>query len=54
MSTMVSLMRAFVNDFVLRRFGPLSAFLVTRLRLTIYRGLHLALNLAWPLKPFEC
>jgi hypothetical protein len=32
---MVYLMRAFVNVFVLRQFGPLSAVAVTRLRLTI-------------------
>jgi hypothetical protein len=33
--TIVSLMRAFVNVFVLRQFGPLRAVALTRLRLTI-------------------
>jgi hypothetical protein len=32
---MVYLMCAFVNVFVLRQFGPLSAVAVTRLRLTV-------------------
>jgi hypothetical protein len=41
---MVYLMRAFVNVFVLRQFGLLSAVAVTRLRLTIaiYRGAYTA------------